>query len=100
MSGRAELRARRERLIAQAGAERAEIARAVSGFSPVLRAADRGAAWVGVLRRHAPKLGVGLSLASALVVAAKPRIAWGAVNAALAAWRLGQSVHRLVTKRG
>ena len=76
MSALDDIHARRERLVAEASAQRAELARTLETCGSVLKVADRGIAWAGWLRAR-PYLVVAVVTAIA-VLRPKLALAWSA----------------------
>ena len=83
---------RRERLVAEAAAQRAELARGLEAGSDVLRVADRGIAWAGWLRAR-PYLVVAVVTAIA-VLRPKLALAWSA--RVLTVYRAGRFLYEAV----
>ncbi len=78
-----EIRARRERLLARAGAQREELALLLVPWQGPMRIADRGLAAAAHLRAH-PELVVAAALVL-LVVSPRRALRWG--KRAYVAWR-------------
>ena len=84
MNGRlAEIRLRRERLIAKAAAQREEVALLLDSWRPLLVVADRAAAAVQYVRAHPATLAVVVIVVAAL----SPRRALRWAGRGLALWR-------------
>lgn len=79
----AELQRRREMLIAQCDAQRADVARYVGGLATPVRIADRVANVLHYLRRH--PLAAGASAVTLLVTQRRGLLKWG--QRAFVAWR-------------
>jgi YqjK-like protein len=83
---------KRERLAARAEDQRRALAEALAGCRGVLSVADRGLAWGKWAREHP----VVLAIATAALVAAKPRLGLRWAARGLAMWRTGRFVLDLV----
>ncbi len=79
----AQVRSRRERLLARSAAERAELAAVLAPLAGPLAIADRGIAAVQSIRAH-PGL---VASVAAVVVVVSPRRAFRWARRALVAWR-------------
>lgn len=88
MSSLAELRLRRERLVARSAVQRVELARELSPLSGPVSLVERGLAGIDWLRRHP----VAIALGVAAVVVIRPRRILGGVLEGAAAWRIARTV--------
>jgi YqjK-like protein len=92
MSRLDELARRRERLIGRASEQRAAITESLAGCRRVLSVADRGLAWGQWAREHP----VVIAMATAALVALRPRLGLRWVVRALSLWRTGRFALDLV----
>lgn len=103
MSGRTDLRARRDELLRRAESQREELAVQWRGWQKVFAGVDRGMAAAAWLRRHAPKVAVGAGIGAVILGLVRPRLAGTALVAGPLAVRFGGSLLRalgyLVTAR-
>lgn len=88
MNRLAELRIRRERLIARAAVQRTEFVRELRPLSGPIAMIERVFAGFAWLRRHP----LAMAVAVAVVVAIRPRRILGGVGQGLALWRLAQGL--------
>ena len=86
MSALEDILERRARLVAEADAQRAGLAREIAACGSALTVVDRGIAWAGWLRAR-PYLVVA---AAAAIAALRPRLALEWSARALTLWRVGQ----------
>ena len=92
MSRLDELALRRERLVARAAEQRTAISESLAGCRSMLSVADRGLTWGRWLREH-PAV---IAIATAVLVAARPRLGLRWVVRTLSLWRTGRFVLDLV----
>jgi len=86
MNRLAELRLRRERLIARSAVQRVELARELAPWSAPIALIERGLTGIGWLRRHPVAIAIGV----AVMVVIRPRRFLGGVRQGMAAWRIVQ----------
>ncbi len=89
------LRARRAELVAEAAAQREEIARGFGGWRKTFDGVDRVLEIVGRAKRLSPVLGVGVGLVALL--ATRSGRARGLFRGATTAWRSTRSALRFVS---
>jgi YqjK-like protein len=82
----AELALRRERLVTRAAEQRAAIAESLAGCRRIVSVADHGLAWGQWARQHP----VVIAIATAALVAARPRLGLRWVVRGLSLWRTGR----------
>lgn len=92
MSRLAEIVQKRERLAARADEQRRTIAESLAGWRRVVSVADRGVAWARWAREHP----VVIAVATAALVAARPRLGLRWAVRGLTLWRTGRFVLDLV----
>ena len=92
MNRLAELRLRRERLIARSAVQRVELARELAPLSGPIALVERGLSGIVWLRRHPVAIAVGV----AVMMVIRPRRILGGVHQGMAAWRIAQMLIPLI----
>jgi YqjK-like protein len=93
-----EIHAKRSRLIARAADERDEVAYYFGGWERPLAAVDWVLAFVRGLRDRAPLIGVGVTVAAALLAIARPKSIGRWFSGGQIAWRIAGAI--LARRRG